>query len=497
MTTPVQKIITAGKGVAIDYGSVSRSAQSHSKELYLWGHAEADDLRDVTDRLAHLHFLNGTLSTALATKLDAARAPLKTLRGAETAITPRRNIRAGMELQINRVEHSQQPGMEAKVREMKAQLQKAQADDEGEEKEIELMKRKVLRDSEQLKWEALREYGEKISLLAQASVDILSALPSLPPSEARPYTGASATAAARAAVEHALETYKLGTVTLPSAPALGRSNTRMFGESHASEIAGIVPSHHVDTEDDAAGHPGVPAPAPVAPVAAATPAAEHPVSTPIDPSTLNNSPAPIPAAPATASGASATPPPGAPDGADSNSTLPPGPTIAETGIPVMGGNGPASGNLHDLRANSGKAAIPAAATATATADAPAPAPVPAPVPAAAGPPAPKWESAEEEKARLRREEAARGRVGDDAAAGPPMPAPAVDAASAASGASSVSTPAQGETAAEEKRRLEREERERLLTQGGSGGGDSGGPDVGAADKKPADDSEDLPPYQPF
>lgn len=42
----MQKIITTAKGVAIDYDDVSRDAHSYSKELYLWGQTEPDDLKD-------------------------------------------------------------------------------------------------------------------------------------------------------------------------------------------------------------------------------------------------------------------------------------------------------------------------------------------------------------------------------------------------------------------------------------------------------------------
>ena len=89
--------------------------------------------------------------------MDAARAPLKALRDAETNIIPRRNIRAGLKLELSRVEHAQQKGAERKIAELKEQIRKADLDDEPQEKEIELLKRKAIRESEQLKWEAFRE----------------------------------------------------------------------------------------------------------------------------------------------------------------------------------------------------------------------------------------------------------------------------------------------------------------------------------------------------
>lgn len=111
----------------------------------------------MTDRLAYLNFVSGSLSSTLAVKLDSARAPLKQLRDAETAITPRRNIRTALANQLARIEHDNAKGNEKKIAELKDQIHKAETDDLPQEKEIELLKRKAIRESEQLKWEAVRE----------------------------------------------------------------------------------------------------------------------------------------------------------------------------------------------------------------------------------------------------------------------------------------------------------------------------------------------------
>lgn len=116
-------------------------------------------IHSVTDRLAYINFAQGQLSSTLATKLDAARTPFKTLRDAETAITPRRNIRTGLENQIARLENDQQKGSDKKIAELRDQLCKAELDDAGQEREIEILKRKAVRESEKFKWEAIREVG--------------------------------------------------------------------------------------------------------------------------------------------------------------------------------------------------------------------------------------------------------------------------------------------------------------------------------------------------
>jgi hypothetical protein len=178
--SPVQKIITTEKGIAIDFDGVSRDSKTQSKELYTWGQGEAADLKDgmlvniiklpllnrsicfmiaVTDRLAYLNFVQGSLANTLAIKLDTARAPFKALRDAENALTPRRNIRAGIALQISRLEHDQQKGFEKRLADAREQLRKAEAEDEAKEKQVEILKRRAVKESEQMKWDAIREVG--------------------------------------------------------------------------------------------------------------------------------------------------------------------------------------------------------------------------------------------------------------------------------------------------------------------------------------------------
>ena len=111
-----------------------------------------------------MNFVQGSLANNLATKLDAARASMKTLRDTENALTPRRNIRAGYKGQISRLEHEKQRGSELRIAELKQQLQLAEREDEQSEKEIEILKRKAVRESEKFKWDALREVSPSPSL---------------------------------------------------------------------------------------------------------------------------------------------------------------------------------------------------------------------------------------------------------------------------------------------------------------------------------------------
>lgn len=153
----LQLIITGQKGVVLDLDRQAQDVQAVSKEYYIWGQSEDNDIRDVTDRLAYLTFVQGSLAASLASSLDAARAPLKALRDAEAALQPKRNIRQGYELQISKLKNENNPGTQAKIKELEMMLDRETKQAEPHEKEVELLKRKAIVDGEKQKWDAIRE----------------------------------------------------------------------------------------------------------------------------------------------------------------------------------------------------------------------------------------------------------------------------------------------------------------------------------------------------
>jgi len=77
------------------------------------------------------------------------------LRDKEDALATRRNTRNNYEQQIAKLEASS--GNEKKISDLEELLQRAYVEDEPLEKEVQLLERKAIRDSEQAKWEAIRE----------------------------------------------------------------------------------------------------------------------------------------------------------------------------------------------------------------------------------------------------------------------------------------------------------------------------------------------------
>ena len=222
------------------------------------------------------------------------------------------------------------------------------------------------------------QYGEKLVLLAQAATPITAALPLIPPNPGE-YKGGPATAAVRASLQRALDNYKTGHINLPTLTELSRSDTQSFGESHKSELSSMA------SQDSLSTVPGIP------------------LTPPVEQTTLPLEISPF---------------------AD--------PTIVETGIPVSAGEngpGPASGSLHDIKAASPTAGPKSGGLAgNVSGDV-----------GYGQPSGAKFESAEEEKKRLQREDRERLLA--------------------------------QESAEEEKKRLEREERERVLSSDESKGDD--------------------------
>lgn len=246
------------------------------------------------------------------------------------------------------------------------------------------------------------QYGEKLVILAQASEQVLKVLPSLPPSSSRRYEGAQETAAIRSAVQKALDSWKPGHTDFPAkhgAVDLDRTDTKSFGETHASELSTIghddSPPPRPSTPSRPSGvslhDPPVPALAHVPPktlIASHKQATSPTVSSPpLQAGSLNLSPAELPTPTIAPSDPTTTSHTSGSDPIDTPAKLPQvTPTVAETGVPKSAGPdgpGPASGSLLEVKAEHDSQGNTPGHTTDAT-------------------PKP-YESAEEEKKRLERE----------------------------------------------------------------------------------------------
>ena len=227
-------------------------------------------------------------------------------------------------------------------------------------------------------------------------------LPSIPPSPTRKYEGTPATGAVRAALQKALDDWKPGHTDFPlqhAAVDLSHSDTKSFGETHANELSTIGHEDNLErpaTPKDSGGialddaRIPTPAPIPTDPQATSPKLATSPplASPPLQPQSLNLAPAPLPAPTIPTPDTTPLSHNSGSDPIDPQVKLPQvTPTVAETGVPKSAGPdgpGPASGSLLEAKAEGGSQGGP---------------------PGQSADPTPKqYESAEDEKKRLEREE---------------------------------------------------------------------------------------------
>ncbi|KAG8701926.1 hypothetical protein FRC08_003815 [Ceratobasidium sp. 394] len=404
-----------------------------------------------------------------------------------------------------------------RVAELQSQLAKAEADDAPQEREVALLKRRALIECERKKWAAFKEYGAKLALLADASEALLAELSEQEPQGA--YSGTTNTARIRSQLQHAIDSYTPAQghtnqfKSAPAGPGVGASaDTRSFGETHKDELESLPPTAHPTPQPAAsgpgalagqrfgsqsatgapsdsvpgaesatrsstaatAGHAGAPTVPPLNPMAlnhtpASIPIHSPTVSSPLRDASTPDQPAHVPAtANTTSPSATAAPVPVPSAPSDSTSHI----TVAETGVPLTagaGGPGPKSGSLSRDNGPAGPTTgpsvgtVPPAGTAPSAGTAPQTGNIPGtaePLPGFEG--STRHETAEEEKARLAREERERLLHGSTSSGG-------------------------HLSAEEEKARLEREERERILQgQQAKGQGEAGDDGKGT-----------LPPYADF
>ncbi|KAF9509740.1 hypothetical protein BS47DRAFT_1348778 [Hydnum rufescens UP504] len=436
----IQLVIIAQKSLVLEYDNASRDSKTYGKELYLWGQEQTDDLKDVSDRLAYLNFVKGNVTSELSTKLDAARIPLKNARNADAALGPHRTQRANIENQLGRLRSEVDlgratPALQNKIAEFENQRATLQREDEPKELELENLQRIALKESEQARWAAIREYAEKLILLSQASEALIAEIPA---TASGPYSGKERTASIRHNVQQSIDNFHPGNFPSPFAPSASPGvpsvpvDTRSFGETHHSELE-RTPSVLDNHKHDEHSHSATDA------------RARRPSTGGVDPASLNNAPAPIPIP--TDSSAILIPPSSTSPPLESHSPasvpLPggEGPTIAEAGVPLRGGPGPASGSL----GRQGSTSQPPQQVGGRSWGGP-----------GVGGIGGFSETAQQEKKRLSEE--ARVRDSGIQATSPPP-----------ASSSLPSLP----TAEEEKRRLGREERERVLASGGGIGTGSG------------------------
>jgi len=108
-----------------------------------------------------------------------SRAEWKHVRDAEAGLVPRRTIQQNFKNEISRIRAGQASNgragnLDAKLHQLEEQLKKAETDDAPLERELDLLKRAAIKESEAVKWKAFRDVSQDCSRLAALKTDFTS-----------------------------------------------------------------------------------------------------------------------------------------------------------------------------------------------------------------------------------------------------------------------------------------------------------------------------------
>jgi hypothetical protein len=108
-----------------------------------------------------------------------SRAVWKHVRDAEAGLVPRRTIQQNFKNEISRIRASQASSartgnLDAKLQQLEEQLKKAESDDAPLERELDLLKRAAIKESEAVKWKAFRDVSENCPAFAASQTDFTS-----------------------------------------------------------------------------------------------------------------------------------------------------------------------------------------------------------------------------------------------------------------------------------------------------------------------------------
>ncbi|KAK4047361.1 lipid-binding protein [Microbotryomycetes sp. JL221] len=371
-TLKISLAIKSGSAVVSDFEALSRETTSYSKSLYLWGQeSQGNDLKDVSDRLAWIEFETGRLFKNHAQRIDQARSALKDVRNYENDIVPKRKSRQALQTKLTSTKSS------SDQEKLRIEIEQLDREIAPLDNQLEVLKRTKLNESFNLQFQAQRELGEKLAILAGYGELLLRTLES--DGFGSQYAGQEKTARVKGQASEAVQAWSLPNSHIPTPQLreggesyLGRSDTQSF----ASDVSQSGDSLHAPSPHPSVSHATSPPPSHsgghrLAPIpisgAAAAPNAPSPPPVPArhhsfgDGSSsaaaalagtygtspggthLNMSPTPQDLGPSYSPRQRAYPVEPTIEGGSPN--MPPNPTVAETGAPIVGTGGPISGQL--------------------------------------------------------------------------------------------------------------------------------------------------------
>ncbi|EGG08402.1 uncharacterized protein MELLADRAFT_116032 [Melampsora larici-populina 98AG31] len=271
-TIKLQRLINSTKTLVQQTDSIGRQSHRTSQSMFTWaqdqsGSSDDLDLVDVGDRLAFLIYKTGDLFLDYSKMIEKSRIELKEVRNFENELTKSRDRKKSLENQINKYKQDVKPKPEVQER-IKVLNQELSATDQELsklEKSLSEIKRIKLKSTYSIQFKAMRELGEKFSILGGYGDLLLNEIQETTNTDST-YDGQERTAWIRGAVAESLVTYRAPLIELPKLDQIpispvqpspttttpssnnllapvenkGGRDTRLFGETHRLELEKLL-----------------------------------------------------------------------------------------------------------------------------------------------------------------------------------------------------------------------------------------------------------------
>ncbi|SGZ26407.1 BQ5605_C024g09908 [Microbotryum silenes-dioicae] len=370
-TVRLHMAIKAQRGVVLDEQALARELALYSKHIYLWGQDEnfeqAADVVDISDRLAYVLLASSELNAAHALRVEQARIPLKELRNHQNnEIVPKRREQENLQRRLAAIKDKTSARSTEEAARLQADLYAVELELHSKELEAERLKRTQLHATFGLLFEAQKELGEKQAMIAGYGALLLREFES---GFGPHYQGQERTAQIKGELGEALKAWSpdrplipLPTLSSGGSRWLGRQETGSLHETHGDQLNAVDPESPATLSAQITPPPVPARRVPHSPpsiseqsfmaVAGATTSSSssggafqqsaivRSAST-SSATRINLSPTPVDLGPHYTPPASPLPT----DPITEIEGVPLGPTVAETGTPIVGSGGPITGQL--------------------------------------------------------------------------------------------------------------------------------------------------------
>lgn len=221
----------------------SRERRDAARQLSLWGADNEDDVSDITDKLGVLIYEIGELEDQFIDRYDQYRITIKSIRDIEGSVQPSRDRKHKITDQIAYLKYKDPQSPKISI--LEQELVRAEAESLVAEAQLSNITREKLKASFSYQFDSIREYAEKVALIAGYGKALLELLDDSPvtPGETRPsYDGYEASKQIIIDCENALATWTFETAAVK--PTLSFK----VGD-YEDELADDVDNLHVEDEE--------------------------------------------------------------------------------------------------------------------------------------------------------------------------------------------------------------------------------------------------------